>query len=146
MILAASPLAVATLSFATAAVVTTSLAPMVRRIALQLGLTDEPDSRKQHDRPMVRLGGLAMVVGFLLALTLIWGVGGFGLLAPERDQLIWSTLAGSLCFFCIGFADDLFELSPWPRLVAQFLVASVIWSSRASCGAKGAHQCRCSHM
>ncbi len=66
MILAASPLAVATLSFATAAVVTTSLAPMVRRIALQLGLTDEPDSRKQHDRPMVRLGGLAMVVGFLL--------------------------------------------------------------------------------
>ena len=25
--------------------------------------------------------------------------GGFGLLAPAKDQLIWGTLAGSLCFF-----------------------------------------------
>ena len=91
MNLAASPLAVATLSFATAAAVTTSLAPMVRRFGLQLGLTDKPDPRKQHNSPMVRLGGIAMVFGFLLALSVIWGLGGFGLLAPERDQLIWST-------------------------------------------------------
>ena len=96
MNLAASPLAVATLSFGTAAVVTTGLAPMVRSFGLRLGLTDKPDPRKQHDRPMVRLGGIAMVLGFLLALTVIWVLGGFGLLAPERDQLIWSTLAGSL--------------------------------------------------
>ena len=64
---------------------------MVRRFGLQLGLTDKPDPRKQHNSPMVRLGGIAMVFGFLLALTVIWGLGGFGLLAPERDQLIWST-------------------------------------------------------
>ena len=133
--LAASPLAVATLSFATAAAVTTSLAPMVRRFGLQLGLTDKPDPRKQHNSPMVRLGGIAMVFGFLLALSVIWGLGGFGLLAPERDQLIWSTLAGSLCFFCIGFADDLFELSPWPRLIGQFMVAGVIWSQGVRIGA-----------
>ena len=135
MNLAASPLAVATLSFVTAAVATTVLAPMVRRFGLRLGLTDKPDPRKQHDRPMVRLGGMAMVVGFLLALSVIWVLGGFGLLAPERDQLIWSTLAGSLCFFCIGFADDLFELSPWSRLIGQFAVASTIWSQGVRIGA-----------
>ena len=135
MNLAASPLAVATLSFVTAAVATTVLAPMVRRFGLRLGLTDKPDPRKQHDRPMVRLGGIAMVVGFLLALSVIWVLGGFGLLAPERDQLIWSTLAGSLCFFCIGFADDLFELSPWSRLIGQFAVASTIWSQGVRIGA-----------
>ena len=135
MNLAASPLAVATLSFVTAAVATTILAPMVRRFGLRLGLTDKPDPRKQHDRPMVRLGGIAMVVGFLLALSVIWVLGGFGLLAPERDQLIWSTLAGSLCFFCIGFADDLFELSPWSRLIGQFAVASTIWSQGVRIGA-----------
>jgi len=133
--LAASPLAVATLSFGTAAVVTTGLAPMVRSFGLRLGLTDKPDPRKQHDRPMVRLGGIAMVLGFLLALTVIWVLGGFGLLAPERDQLIWSTLAGSLCFFCIGFTDDLFELSPWSRLIGQFAVASIIWSQGVRIGA-----------
>ena len=135
MNLAASPLAVATLSFVTAAVATTFLAPMVRRFGLRLGLTDKPDPRKQHDRPMVRLGGIAMVVGFLLALSVIWVLGGFDLLAPERDQLIWSTLAGSLCFFCIGFADDLFELSPWSRLIGQFAVASTIWSQGVRIGA-----------
>ena len=135
MNLAASPLAVATLSFVTAAVATTGLAPMVRSFGLSLGLTDKPDPRKQHDRPMVRLGGIAMVLGFLLALAVIWLLGGFGLLAPERDQLIWSTLAGSLCFFCIGFTDDLFELSPWPRLIGQFAVASIIWGQGVRIGA-----------
>ena len=135
MNLAASPLAVATLSFVTAAVATTGLAPMVRSYGLSLGLTDKPDPRKQHDRPMVRLGGIAMVLGFLLALVVIWLLGGFGLLAPERDQLIWSTLAGSLCFFCIGFTDDLFELSPWPRLIGQFAVASIIWGQGVRIGA-----------
>ena len=135
MNLAASPLAVATLSFVTAAVATTGLAPMVRSYGLSLGLTDKPDPRKQHNRPMVRLGGIAMVLGFLLALAVIWLLGGFGLLAPERDQLIWSTLAGSLCFFCIGFTDDLFELSPWPRLIGQFAVASIIWGQGVRIGA-----------
>ena len=108
---------------------------MVRSYGLSLGLTDKPDPRKQHDRPMVRLGGIAMVLGFLLALAVIWLLGGFGLLAPERDQLIWSTLAGSLCFFCIGFTDDLFELSPWPRLIGQFAVASIIWGQGVRIGA-----------
>ena len=108
---------------------------MVRSFGLSLGLTDKPDPRKQHDRPMVRLGGIAMVLGFLLALAVIWLLGGFGLLAPERDQLIWSTLAGSLCFFCIGFTDDLFELSPWPRLIGQFAVASIIWGQGVRIGA-----------
>ena len=108
---------------------------MVRSYGLSLGLTDKPDPRKQHDRPMVRLGGIAMVLGFLLALAVIWLLGGFGLIAPERDQLIWSTLAGSLCFFCIGFTDDLFELSPWPRLIGQFAVASIIWGQGVRIGA-----------
>ena len=135
MNLAASPLAVATLSFVTAAVATTGLAPMVRSYGLSLGLTDKPDPRKQHDRPMVRLGGIAMVLGFCLALGLTWLLGGFGMLSPARDQLIWTTLAGSLCFFVIGLADDLFSLSPWPRLAGQVAVAVVVWSQGVQIGA-----------
>ena len=75
---------------------------------------------------MVRLGGIAMVLGFALALATVWSMGGFGLLAPAKDQLIWSTLAGSLCFFLIGLADDLFALSPWPRLAGQAAVACAV--------------------
>ena len=123
------------LSFGLAAGVTTGLVPIVLRFGLRLELTDKPDPRKQHTMPMVRLGGIAMVMGFALALSTIWVLGGFGLLAPERDQLIWSTLAGSLCFFLIGLADDLFDLSPWPRLAGQIAVAGAIWSQGVRIGA-----------
>jgi UDP-N-acetylmuramyl pentapeptide phosphotransferase/UDP-N-acetylglucosamine-1-phosphate transferase len=62
-------------------------------------------------------------------------MGGFGMLAPARDQLIWTTLAGSLCFFVIGLADDLFALSPWPRLAGQIAVSVVVWSQGVRIGA-----------
>ena len=99
MNLLASPIAVASVSFLLAAVTTMVLVPQVRRLGLRFGWTDQPDERKQHITPMVRLGGIAMVLGFALALATVWSMGGFGLLAPAKDQLIWSTLAGSLCFF-----------------------------------------------
>lgn len=135
MNLAASPIAVASVSFLLAAGFTTVLVPQVRQIGLRFGFTDLPDERKQHTTPMVRLGGIGMVLGFVFALAAVWGLGGFGLLAPERDQLIWSTLAGSLCFFLIGLTDDLFALSPWPRLAGQVVVSSVIWSQGVRIGA-----------
>ena len=135
MTLASTPLAVASASFVVAAVITTLLVPLVRGLGLRLGLTDQPDSRKQHTTPMVRLGGIALVLGFCLSLGLTWWMGGFGMLAPARDQLIWTTLAGSLCFFVIGLADDLFALSPWPRLAGQIAVSVVVWSQGVRIGA-----------
>jgi UDP-N-acetylmuramyl pentapeptide phosphotransferase/UDP-N-acetylglucosamine-1-phosphate transferase len=133
--LPASPIVVATVSFLVAAGFTIGLVPLVRRLGLRFGFTDQPDARKQHSTPIVRVGGIAMVIGFVLSLSAIWLLGGFGLVAPERDQLIWSTLAGSLCFFLIGLADDLYALSPWPRLAGQILVASAIWSQGVRIGA-----------
>jgi UDP-N-acetylmuramyl pentapeptide phosphotransferase/UDP-N-acetylglucosamine-1-phosphate transferase len=109
--LAYSPNAAALLTFAVAAVLTAMIVPVVRRLGLRWGLTDTPDSRKQHTRPMVRLGGIGIVLGFSLALTLTWLLGGFADLEPSKDQLIWTTLAGCLCFFAIGLADDLFGVS-----------------------------------
>jgi len=135
VILASHPLAVAVITLSIAAGITTLVVPLVRSLGLRMGLTDQPDSRKQHTTPMVRLGGVGMVLGFCGALALTWAVGGFGVLAPDRDQLIWTTLAGSLCFFIIGLADDLFALSPWPRLAGQVAVAMVVWSQGVRIGA-----------
>ena len=64
MNLLASPIAVASVSFLLAAVTTMVLVPQVRRLGLRFGWTDQPDERKQHITPMVRLGGIAMVLGF----------------------------------------------------------------------------------
>ncbi|HHG2223292.1 MULTISPECIES: glycosyltransferase family 4 protein [unclassified Synechococcus] len=135
MSMAASPLPAALLTFLIAALLTALIVPLVRTIGLRYGLFDPPDSRKQHDIPMVRLGGIGMVAGFSLALAFTWALGGFGNLAPDRDQLIWTTLAGALCYFVIGLADDLFALPPLPRLAGQVAVAVVVWSEGVRIGA-----------
>ncbi len=125
----------AVLAFGMAAVCTALLVPIVRRAGLRWGLIDQPDSRKQHTTPMVRLGGVGIVGGFVIALALIWWMGGFVELPAQRDSQIWTTLAGALCFFVIGLADDLFALPPLPRLGGQLLVAMVVWSQGVRIGA-----------
>ena len=134
MTLAYSPNAAALLTFAVAALCTALVVPLVRRLGLRWGLVDAPDPRKQHTTPMVRLGGVGIVVAFSLALGLTWLFGGFADLAPEKDQLIWTTLAGALCFFLIGLADDLFALPPLPRLGGQLAISMVVWNEGVRIG------------
>jgi UDP-GlcNAc:undecaprenyl-phosphate/decaprenyl-phosphate GlcNAc-1-phosphate transferase len=132
--LAYSPNAAALLTFVVAALLTALIVPAVRRLGLRWGLVDSPDPRKQHSQPMVRLGGVGIVVGFSLALAITWRAGGFAQLTPDKDQLIWTTLAGALCFFVIGLADDLFALPPLPRLAGQLAVAMAVWNQGVRIG------------
>ena len=134
MTLAYSPNAAALLTLVAAALVTAIVVPVVRGLGLHFGLTDTPDPRKQHSIPMVRLGGVGIVLGFSAALAITWRFGGFAELAPANDQLIWTILAGSLCFFLVGLADDLFALSPFPRLAIQLAVAMAVWSQGVQIG------------
>ncbi len=134
MTLAYSPNAAALLTLTAAALLTAVIVPLVRRLGLRFGLIDAPDPRKQHTTPMVRLGGIGIVFGFSLALLLTWRFGGFAELPAPKDQLIWTTLAGALCFFVIGLADDLFALPPLPRLAGQLVVAMAVWSQGVQIG------------
>ena len=134
MTLAYSPNAAALVTFVVAGLVTALVVPLVRALGLRYDLVDPPDPRKQHTAPMVRLGGIGIVAGFSLALTLTWLAGGFADLPPDKDRLIWTTLAGSLCFFVIGLADDLFALPPLPRLVGQVAVAMAVWDQGVRIG------------
>ncbi|MFM7086116.1 MAG: MraY family glycosyltransferase [Cyanobium sp.] len=134
MTLAYSPNAAALFTLAVAALLTALIVPLVRALGLRWDLVDAPDPRKQHTRPMVRLGGVGIVIGFSLALGLTWLLRGFAELPVAKDQLIWTTLAGSLCFFVIGLADDLFALPPLPRLAGQLLVATSVWAEGVRIG------------
>ncbi len=102
---------------------------------MQYGLTDRPDPRKQHNIPLVRLGGIAMILGFALAIATILIINGSELIPNVNNELILITLVGSTCCFLIGLADDLLALSPWPRLVLQVIVACAVWSQGIQIGA-----------
>ena len=102
--------------------------PIIKRVGLQAGYVDRPNERKMHHRPMVRLGGVSIFGGSLIALLIVWWTGGFGLLPPNKEWEIWGVTLGGIAFFAIGLIDDLFSLSAGSRLVAQIGVAAITWT------------------
>jgi UDP-GlcNAc:undecaprenyl-phosphate GlcNAc-1-phosphate transferase len=115
------------LAFAISLAVVWWTTPLVRSIGLKTGLVDRPNERKVHERPMVRLGGVAIFAGTMAALLTVWFLGGFGWLPPQREWEIWGVILGGVAFFGIGLGDDLFNLSPLSRLVLQVICASLAW-------------------
>jgi len=104
------------------------LTPLIKQIGLKAGYTDKPNERKMHQRPMVRLGGVAIFLGSVVALLVVWWLGGFGLLPTSKEWEVWGVVLGGIAFFAIGLIDDLFNLSALSRLVAQTGVAVLVWS------------------
>lgn len=122
--------------FATAAIVTAGVTPLVARLARRVGAVDEPgDERKVHDRPTPTLGGLAMLVGFLAAVGLAWGLAAMGLdhIGPEEQSSfgpIFSQtseplglLLGIALITLLGLYDDLRGLAAPLKLAGQVVAA-----------------------
>ncbi len=114
-------------AFCIAALVVLLATPIVKEVGLRSGKVDRPNHRKVHQQPMVRLGGVAIFTGSVVALTIVWALGGFGMLPPEKEYQVLAVAIGGIAFFLIGLADDLFTLSSHSRLFAQVLVASLAW-------------------
>ncbi|MCU0547718.1 MAG: undecaprenyl/decaprenyl-phosphate alpha-N-acetylglucosaminyl 1-phosphate transferase [Leptolyngbya sp. Prado105] len=103
--------------------------PIINRYGRRIGLVDTPNHRKVHQRPMVRLGGVAMFIGVVIAMFVAWGMGGFDALKPGKESEVLGVAIGGIAFFLIGLADDLFNLSPKTRLVLQTVVSGLVWQS-----------------
>jgi UDP-GlcNAc:undecaprenyl-phosphate/decaprenyl-phosphate GlcNAc-1-phosphate transferase len=106
--------------------------PDVRNIGIKSGQVDKPGDRKVHQHPMVRLGGVSIFIGTMMALITVWWLGGFANLPPEKEWQIWGVILGGSGFFLIGLADDLLSLSPFIRLVMQVIVAAGAWKAGVS--------------
>jgi len=115
------------IAFLVSAVVVLWSTPLVKSIGFKSGLVDLPGERKIHASPMVRVGGVSIFIGTLVALLLVWWTGGFGILPSQKEWEVWGVTLGGLAFFLIGLADDLFNLSPFVRLVMQVVVAALAW-------------------
>ena len=101
--------------------------PDVKTLGLKLGIVDRPNARKIHKNPVVRVGGVSIFAGSIAALVIVWLLGGFSVLPPHKVQEIRVVIVGSILFFGIGFADDLFNLTPISRLLMQVGVATACW-------------------
>ncbi len=100
----------------TATVIMAYLAvPQSISLAHRLGAIDKPDARKVHDTGMPRLGGLAIFLAFMLGMFAV------GRYVPE----FWGVIAGGMIVFTIGALDDVYQASPWFKLLGQCLAAAI---------------------
>jgi UDP-GlcNAc:undecaprenyl-phosphate GlcNAc-1-phosphate transferase len=106
------------LIFASALTLAIGGTPLVRRVALRLGIIDQPNARKIHVNPIPLLGGLAIYGAFVVALLL------FG--NRFRLQELVSILVGASLVSFLGLWDDRRSLNPFVKLIGQVLAASIL--------------------
>lgn len=107
------------------------LVPVIRYYSLKANLYDAPGERKIHTQPIPRLGGVAIFIAFVVAL----GLG--STLHPQVNAILLSKgnlglFAGGALMFILGLLDDLFNLSPYVKLLWQFVAASVAFGMGVS--------------
>ncbi|MEW6662941.1 MAG: glycosyltransferase family 4 protein [Bacillota bacterium] len=90
--------------------------PLVKRLAFRVGAMDDPDERKVHSRVMPRLGGLAIYLGFTLAI----------LVTQPLTKTVWGLLLGGTLIMLLGMADDIKGLSPRIKLAGQVAAALIL--------------------
>jgi len=108
------------------------LTPVVRDFCKRRNMFDHPDSgRKLHASPIPRLGGVAVIGAYLLAMA-------FVAIAPysttkvdvmrglERGLALAPAVA---LIFLTGVVDDLRGLSPWQKLSCQVVAAALAYQA-----------------
>lgn len=114
------------IAFLVALTVTAVLIPPIRRIAADRGLLDQPGGRKVHAQPVPRLGGVAIAIGFYLAMAVVTFVH-FGrptVSMPEMPAI----LVGGAILAITGLIDDLRGLSALAKLAGQVVGAVVAFA------------------
>ena len=86
------------IAFGVALIASLGLTIPVRRLAIRYGMVDRPGPRKVHLKPMPLLGGIAIYLGFMLAIL-------FAVHAAPKQQIA-GILSGASLVALIGFMDD----------------------------------------
>ncbi|HEV3140880.1 MAG TPA: MraY family glycosyltransferase [Vicinamibacterales bacterium] len=117
--------------------------PLVCRLATHLGVIDRlGEDRRIHETPTPRIGGVALFFGFSFALFTVLGIAlthvhGFFPVDPHeavgeqlRDQFeavhnLIGLLFGSMLILGVGLWDDVMQMRPRNKFLAQILVAVI---------------------
>ncbi len=92
--------------------------PMARRLALRLGILDQPAARKIHANPVPLMGGVAIYGAFILALIF------FG----DRRYIneVVGIFVGASLVSLMGIIDDRRGLGSYVKLAGQVVAASIL--------------------
>jgi UDP-GlcNAc:undecaprenyl-phosphate GlcNAc-1-phosphate transferase len=102
----------------------------VRALAIRLGAMDAPNlARKTQTEPVPYLGGVAIALGISIITLGAVFVGAENFVGENNEQvrdLALTVLLPALVLGAMGLFDDLRSLSPWPRLITQTVIGTVV--------------------
>jgi len=122
-------------AFVLSAVMGRLLIPRVLVISYKHQLFDIPDSRKVHDHPIPRLGGLTFFpvitisLSLLMALRYMFGWEVVNLSASTVLVEFMMLLAGSCLLYVVGVGDDLIGVGYRSKFVVQIICGILLASS-----------------
>ena len=105
------------LLFVGAYLIVGALTPLMRKIAIATKVVDQPNaSHKSHKKPVPYLGGVAIIIGIITISYLTSLISNF---TSTTFWLATSVLGPALALGLIGLWDDVKDLRPLPRFIAQ---------------------------
>ncbi len=104
------------LPYLVAIIIITSLLYLLTPIAHNIGLIDQPDSRKQHSQSTPLTGGISIAFAFGMAVL-------FLPIGLESYRLLFFSI---ITIVLIGALDDHRDISPKIKFLFQFAVATVL--------------------
>lgn len=110
-------------AFFLALVVAIIATPIVSIIATKTGAIDKPDSRKVHNKPVPRIGGVGIYFAFMFAtlLTMLFA----NITDDFFKEVVGLIISGSLMFL-VGLIDDYKNLPAKVKLLGQIVAASIL--------------------
>ena len=90
--------------------------PFIKNIAIHVGALDIPDKRKVHKKPIPRMGGVGIFLGFLLGYML------YG----RPSAIMNSILIGSFIIVLTGVVDDIKPLQAKTKFIGQLVAACIV--------------------
>lgn len=113
------------LSFFIAFLVSFSITPWFIKLTKSWGLIDRPSRPHPailHRKPIPRAGGVPVLLGFLISLTVI-------VFLSQNLELTKALVGISLSSFllvALGLTDDKYDLNPYLRLLINFLIVAIV--------------------
>jgi UDP-GlcNAc:undecaprenyl-phosphate GlcNAc-1-phosphate transferase len=101
------------------------LTPLARRVAIAWGAVARPRDRDVHAVATPRMGGVALLLGFAMALFVAARLPALSAAFANGPDMPWVLTAGAIICF-IGVLDDRYELDSLTKLAGQVVATGVM--------------------
>ena len=108
-----------------AALVTFAATFLTLRLSRKHSIMPEIRERDVHTDPTPRIGGLAMLIGFLISLAVAASLGWFSSVFEDPIHILAIAAAATLIAI-IGVLDDILDLDWTIKLAGQFMAAGIL--------------------